>query len=179
MTPNHTPHETESSTKDLSAADSPEQQLSDRESHGPDAILVAPPQTEHCFLPPSHSAGDFLPLSPPMSIADNIAGCTCLHSLPTCPLDRILLDFMASQGPAARASAIPEATTPAPLHLYVAGIFRSDTFTIHQPLSRMLSDVMSTFYHVQVPEKLGMVFKMHATMRVRFNSIWPQTLGLC
>jgi hypothetical protein len=80
---------------------------------------------------------------------------------------------MASQGPAAR-SAISDFEAP---HLLAAGIFQPELYMVSQPISRMLSDVMSTFYHVQVPEKLGMVFKMHATMRVRFSRHDPEVLA--
>jgi hypothetical protein len=62
-----------------------------------------------------------------------------------------------------------EAASSASTHLLAAAIFKPEVYKVYQPLSRMLSDVMSTFYHVNVPEKLGMVFKMHATMRVSFK----------
>lgn len=75
------------------------------------------------------------------------------------------MDFMIS-----KAGTSPSGAASSPsAHLLAAAIFKPDTYKVYQPLSRMLSDVMSTFYHVNVPEKLGMVFKMHATMRVSFK----------
>jgi hypothetical protein len=124
-------------------------------------------ETSEHRLPPTQS--------PRLSIARGVAGTPCLHSQPTCPLDKILLDFVETQRRIAETSTTSAISRSQ--RLSVAGIVMSDFHVVHDPLSRMLSDVMSTFEHVKIPEKLGMVSKMHATTRVSLNQSSPVQSG--
>jgi hypothetical protein len=163
------------------AVDSPSYLLqvpSNGASPSPNADLVAfqsvTEHPEHQHPPSQAFTTTTVPPSPRPSIARGVAGAACFHSQPTCPLDRILLDFVEMQRRIAETSAIPTITSSQ--RLSVAGIVKSESHVVHDPLSRMLSDVMSTFEHVKIPEKLGMVSKMHATTRVSLVPVHPRQI---
>jgi hypothetical protein len=90
------------------------------------------------------------------------------HVHPTCPLDRILLDFlhsrkeMVSQG-------VPMETVLGPQKAIMTGLIDPSLAPTVHPISRVLSEVLSTFPNVELPQKMGMFYKIYLTMRVNFH----------
>jgi hypothetical protein len=108
-------------------------------------------------------------LPSPLSTPRSVPAMLPLHIPPTCPLDGILLGFLNS-----RQVLIDEGISPD----IVAGPYKASVFALGHteladsvhPLSRIMSEVMSTFPLVGKPERLGLFHLMHQTMRVR-NSL--------
>jgi hypothetical protein len=139
-------------------------------SRSPSADLIASQSPSASEYRHPQSQAFTAPPSPRPFTTRGVAGSPSLHSQPTCPLDRILLDFVETQRRIAENSPAP-LITPSQ-RLSVAGIVDpADRHAVHDPLSRMLSDVMSTFDHVKTTEKLGMISKIYATTRVRTSLV--------
>lgn len=86
------------------------------------------------------------------------------HLPATCPLDHILLDFLSSRRLlAARGESI--ASVVGPPSPSISGLLNPEVTTRH-PGSRVMVDVVATFKDVNIQEKLGFLYIMHATMRV-------------
>lgn len=87
------------------------------------------------------------------------------HTTGTCPLDHILLDFIASrQDLAARGTPIYEVLGPdqaCPLDILSPG----SSSTTHA-ISRVMGETLATFPHVKLPEKMAFMYIMHRTTRV-------------
>ena len=96
------------------------------------------------------------------------AAASCNHLPPTCVLDSILVNFYSAQRKLLQQGA-SLLTVLGPPHPFVATIARPGSQSNQHPICRIIEDVMSTFGHIPVPEKLGLVFKMHATLRVSFT----------
>lgn len=90
---------------------------------------------------------------------------TCQHVPSTCILDSILVDFYRQQRKFVQEGAAL-LTVLGPSRPFVAAIVRPGSQSNHHPICRVIEDVMSTFGQIPAPEKLGIVFKMHATLRV-------------
>ena len=59
----------------------------------------------------------------------------------------------------------PTATVVGPPTPAISGLLNPDQITRH-PTSRVMVDVVATFKDVNIQEKLGFLYIMHATMRV-------------
>lgn len=89
------------------------------------------------------------------------------HLPPTCPLDRILLDFLSSRKDMIM-DGVPEETVIGPSKPSVKAFLHPEmTDSVHR-LSGVMSEVLSTFPYVRTPEKLAFFFLMYRTMRVGF-----------
>ena len=87
------------------------------------------------------------------------------HTLPTCPLDEILHKFLKSRKDMI-AQGVPIETVVGPPKPTVKALLNTTmTGTVH-PLSGVMSEVLSTFPHVDQPEKLAFFYLMFKTMRV-------------
>jgi len=86
------------------------------------------------------------------------------HLPATCPLDQILLDFLASRRLMSTCGTTIESVL-GPKELSVIGIISPTlTQTLH-PVSRVMAEIFSTFPNVAVTEKIGFMYKMHRTLR--------------
>lgn len=88
------------------------------------------------------------------------------HSPSTCPLDRILLDFLTSRREMLAGGAECDIVLGAQKPTVKALIDTTLADSVH-PLSRMMSEVLSTFPYVHQTEKFAFFFLMCHTMRVR------------
>ncbi|KPM43008.1 hypothetical protein AK830_g3532 [Neonectria ditissima] len=86
------------------------------------------------------------------------------HSPSTCPLDQILLDFLNSRREMLAGGADYNIVVGAQKPTVKALIDNTLVDSVH-PLSRMLSEVLSTFPYVHQTEKFGLFFLMCLTMR--------------
>lgn len=100
------------------------------------------------------------------TMSTGIASVLPKHLPATCPLDQILLDFMHSRRAlAARGVAMDEVVGPN--QPYFQGILNPQTAVSVHVTSRALAEIISTFPHVELPEKLAFMSLMFLTMRVR------------
>lgn len=113
------------------------------------------------LTPRSATTVDSRPYSHPKSVYTVLPA----HILPTCPLDEILLDFlnahrdMLSQG-------IPLEVVVGPEKPTAKNLINPELHASVHSISKVLSEVLSTFPYVHQPEKLAFFFVMHKTMRV-------------
>ncbi|KAL3457226.1 hypothetical protein BJX64DRAFT_293304 [Aspergillus heterothallicus] len=133
----------------------------DQLPHAAPESITAPAQSmlSPAWAPSLHPA--FYPPSPSTGIASVLPK----HTTATCPLDQILLDFiqsrrsmvakgysmdlvLGSSHPSVQAILYPGPPTP----------------EVHDT-SRVLGEVLTTFSHVSLPEKLAFMFVMYRTMR--------------
>ena len=89
----------------------------------------------------------------------------CQHLPATCPLDRILLDFLSSRR-AMAAIGTPTRILLGPERPLMTAILFPEMATTAHPVSRVMAEVLNTFPHVKLPEKLSFMYLMHGTMRV-------------
>lgn len=84
----------------------------------------------------------------------------------TCPLDKIILDFISSQR-ALVAKSFSMNLVVSPAQPYLQAVLNPLAATDVHPISQGLAELLSTFWHVALPEKLAFMFVMFRTMRVR------------
>lgn len=133
----------------------------DGASHGLQDPMVAPSTT---VMTPTSSVAVNAVLQNTMPTG--IASVLPKHLPATCPLDQILLDFMQSRRAlAARGVAMDEVVGPN--QPYFQGILNPQTVVSVHVTSRVLAEIISTFSHVELPEKLAFMSLMFLTMRVR------------
>ncbi|OQE12641.1 hypothetical protein PENVUL_c001G09602 [Penicillium vulpinum] len=103
------------------------------------------------------------PASPSFS-PGSVAWVLPKHTCATCPLDQILLDFIAS-----RRSMLARGISPdivlGPEHLSPRELLDPTIDSTSHPISRVMADVLTTFPHVKLPEKLAFMYLMHLTTR--------------
>lgn len=120
------------------------------------------------FLPPTpHSAQSIPPCVPPpiTTLRREVYETTCDHSHRTCPFDHILVNHVElKRADIARGQSISSAIGP--LEPDIAGIFQPEKAARSHELSRMLVEMMLTFAHVNRPERIAFMYKIHKTMRV-------------
>jgi len=87
------------------------------------------------------------------------------HLAATCPLDQILLDFLASRRQLA-AQGTPTSALIGPLKPAVSGLVDARLKTKAHASSRVIVDIVSTFTDTDLTEQLGFLCIMYATMRV-------------
>lgn len=86
------------------------------------------------------------------------------HIPPTCPLDEILVDFIASRREMISNGGVPE-TVVGLRKPTVKALMTVDAAPSVPPLSRIISRVLSTFTHTHQTEKMGFFYLMcHTTM---------------
>ncbi|OOF91817.1 hypothetical protein ASPCADRAFT_56746, partial [Aspergillus carbonarius ITEM 5010] len=82
----------------------------------------------------------------------------------TCPLDQILLDFIAS-----RRSMLARGVSPVsvlgPEHLCPRDLLDPTADPTSHSISQVMAEVLTTFPHVKLPEKLAFMYLMHLTTR--------------
>lgn len=115
------------------------------------------------------------PVSPSVS-PGSVAWVLPKHTCATCPLDQILLDFIASRQ-SMLARGISPATVLGPEQLCPRDLLepRAVDSTSHA-ISRVMAEVLTTFPHVNLPEKLAFMYLMHLTTRVRHPTLCPHSL---
>lgn len=91
------------------------------------------------------------------------------HLPATCPLDQILLDFLNSRRAMAASSTTIESLL-GPEQPSIKAMLNPELATMVHPLSRVMSEVLSTFAHVKLPEKIAFMYLMHGTMRVSLTA---------
>lgn len=120
------------------------------------------------FFPPTpHSAQSIPPCVPPpiITLRRGVHDTTCDHSFRTCPFDHILVSHVElKRADIAKGQSI--STAIGPLELDIAGIFQPEKAARSHELSRMLVEMMLTFAHVNWPERVAFMYKIHKTMRV-------------
>lgn len=112
------------------------------------------------------------PVSPSVS-PGSVAWVLPKHTCATCPLDQILLDFIASRQ-SMLARGISPATVLGPEQLCPRDLLEPRTVdSTSHAISRVMADVLATFPHVNLPEKLAFMYLMHLTTRVRHPTLHP------
>ncbi|KAJ9608971.1 hypothetical protein H2200_006742 [Cladophialophora chaetospira] len=82
---------------------------------------------------------------------------------PTCPLDRLLLDFLHSRQ---RDPPSPDSAGSAPSYPSVSSLLNPSGHTPQDPLSQIMTDIISKFPHIsQLPNQTGTLFCMFSLMR--------------
>lgn len=94
-----------------------------------------------------------------------IASVLVKHTTATCPLDQILLDFIGFRRAMAAQTSDVEAVT-GPAQPFVQAFVQRDNMIGLHPTCRVLTDVLLTFEHVSLPEKIAFMFVMFRTLRV-------------
>jgi hypothetical protein len=90
-----------------------------------------------------------------------------VHVAATCPLDQILIGFFRSNRELCSGDTVPE-TVIGPQKASVKALINTDLSTSVHPLSKVMSEVMSTYPYVGKPEQMALFYLMHQTMRVGF-----------
>lgn len=84
----------------------------------------------------------------------------------TCPLDKIILDFICSQRALVAKGFSTNVIVGQALPCLQAVLSPLAATDVH-PISQVLAKLLSTFWNVALPEKLSFMFVMFRTMRVR------------
>ncbi|KAH7371114.1 hypothetical protein BKA66DRAFT_573072 [Pyrenochaeta sp. MPI-SDFR-AT-0127] len=92
-----------------------------------------------------------------------------LHLLPTCPLDEILLDFLGSHREML-SKGMPLDVVVGPEKPTAKAFINPELFTSVHGISKVLSEILSTFPHVPQTEKLAFFYVMHKTMRWQIST---------
>lgn len=87
------------------------------------------------------------------------------HVAPTCPLDRILIGFFISRRQLL-SEGVPLESVIGPQKASMKGLVHPELSPFVHPLSKVMSEVMSTYHEVGKPEQIALVYLMHQTMRV-------------
>ncbi|KAJ5360455.1 hypothetical protein N7517_009646 [Penicillium concentricum] len=103
------------------------------------------------------------PVSPSVS-PGSVAWVLPKHTCATCPLDQILLDFIASRR-SMLARGIPPDIVLGPEQLCPQDLLHPTVDLTSHAISRVMADVLTTFPHVNLPEKLAFMYLMHLTTR--------------
>ncbi|PVH77653.1 hypothetical protein DL98DRAFT_423430 [Cadophora sp. DSE1049] len=86
------------------------------------------------------------------------------HLAATCPLDQILLDFLASRRVLA-SQGTPISTLIGPPNPSISGLINPKLKNNAHATSRVMVDVVSTFKDTNLREQLGFLYIMYATLR--------------
>ncbi|KAJ4985453.1 BZIP transcription factor [Stagonosporopsis vannaccii] len=86
------------------------------------------------------------------------------HVLPTCPLDEILHNFLISRRDLLK-HGMDVDTAAGPSRATVKALLDPQMTNDVHPLSGIMSEVLTTFAHVEQPEKLAFYYLMYKTMR--------------
>lgn len=105
----------------------------------------------------------------PPQITSTVSAVMPSHLPPTCPLDRILLNLLSSRRDMVAQGTPLDTVLGPPKAIMTALIDKSLASTVH-PISRVISEVLSTFPNVELPQKMGMFYKIYFTMRVHSPS---------
>ncbi|KAH7371129.1 hypothetical protein BKA66DRAFT_190383 [Pyrenochaeta sp. MPI-SDFR-AT-0127] len=142
---------------------SPASQWADHNTSNPGAYIYPISSTPFCAPAQPSSSSSFVP--PNISRAKSaVSSILPQHLLPTCPLDRILLDFLKSRKDMI-AEGVPMETILGPQKAIMTGLIDPSLAPSVHPVSRMLSEVLTTFPNVALPQKMGMFYKIYLTMR--------------
>ncbi|KAH7083506.1 hypothetical protein BKA63DRAFT_154158 [Paraphoma chrysanthemicola] len=95
------------------------------------------------------------------------------HVPPTCPLDRLLLNLLQSRADMVTHGLSTETVLGPAKGVVIGFLDQSLTTTVH-PISRIISEILSTFPNIALPEKMGMFYKMHLTIRWQISPT-PET----
>lgn len=120
-------------------------------------------------LPPS-SALPMNPLSPSHNARDNYGNQMFACSVPvrnirTCPLDGLLLDFLAERRQRA-IEGMPNRELVGPAYPSVVSLLKPQRSLTSHPLSKMFTDMLSTFPDLStLPEQVGVLYIMFLIMR--------------
>ncbi|KIN06811.1 hypothetical protein OIDMADRAFT_107891 [Oidiodendron maius Zn] len=87
-----------------------------------------------------------------------------LHVSPTCPLDQILIGFFNSHRNILSRGMLLE-TVIGPQKASVKALVHTELSHSVHPLTKVMSEVMSTYPYVGKPEQLALFYLMHQTMR--------------
>jgi hypothetical protein len=87
------------------------------------------------------------------------------HVAATCPLDQILLGFLSSRRDMI-SEGMPADVVVGPLKASVKALVHTELATDVHPLSRVMSEVLSTYPMVGTAERMALFHLMHQTMRV-------------
>ena len=87
------------------------------------------------------------------------------HLAATCPLDQILLDFLASRRVLA-SHGTPVSTLIGPPNPSISGLINPKLKNSAHATSRVMVDVVSTFKDTNLREQLGFLYIMYTTLRV-------------
>ncbi|KAJ6092315.1 hypothetical protein N7467_004284 [Penicillium canescens] len=101
---------------------------------------------------------------PPSGSPRSVACVLPKHTGATCPLDQILLDFIASRR-SMLARGIPSADVLGPEQLSPSDLLNPAGVSGSHAISRVMAEVLTTFPHVNLPEKLAFMYLMHLTTR--------------
>ncbi|KAL4876846.1 hypothetical protein BJY04DRAFT_222694 [Aspergillus karnatakaensis] len=107
-------------------------------------------------------------VSPPVyqpSFATGISSVLPKHTAGTCPLDQILLDFISSRRAIVAKGGDADTILGSPQPSLQAILHPGSTIPGDHATSRVLTEILSTFPHVAIPERLGFMFIMYRTMR--------------
>jgi hypothetical protein len=95
-----------------------------------------------------------------------------VHIAATCPLDSILLGFLNSRREMlSKGTAID--VVVGPIKASVKALVQVDQSVHVHPLSRVMSEVLSTYALVGKAEQMALFYLMHQTMRVRYSYMSP------
>ncbi|KAL2834560.1 hypothetical protein BJY01DRAFT_83820 [Aspergillus pseudoustus] len=118
----------------------------------------------HSMLTPTWAA----PLHPTFyqpSLSTGIASVLPKHTAATCPLDQILLDFILARRSMLAKGYSMDLVLGSPHPSLQAILYPGPPTPEVHDTSRVLGEVLTTFAHVALPEKLGFMFVMYRTMR--------------
>lgn len=128
----------------------------------PQPIMTSPHSTIRPIWPSSLNSTLYQP-----QLGTTIASVLPKHTSATCPLDQILLDFIDSRR-SMLAKGYDLETVLGPLQPSLQTILHLGPYPPEShAASRVLGEVLTTFPHVGIPQKLGFMFIMYRTMRVR------------
>ncbi|KAJ8116180.1 hypothetical protein OPT61_g2333 [Boeremia exigua] len=116
---------------------------------GPELEIL--PQTIHQNPGPDETAYAVHSIRPP-------------HLPPACPLDRLLLNLLQSRMEMIAQGSSLDAVL-GPVKGIVTGFLDQSLATAVHPISRIVCEILSTFPNVALPERMGMFYKMHLTLR--------------
>ncbi|KAI9838374.1 MAG: hypothetical protein M1819_005642 [Sarea resinae] len=84
---------------------------------------------------------------------------------PTCPLDSILLDFLAERRQRA-AEGVPPKKLVGPTYPSVSSLLNPERSIYSHPLSKVFTDILATFPELStLPERIGILYTMFLVMR--------------
>lgn len=135
-----------------------------REDHYLDGI-TASQRLQHPIMAPTPTSSIAVNTVLQDPTSTGVASVLPKHHSATCPLDQILLDFISSRRALAAKSFAMNAVI-GPTQPCLQAVFNPLVAAGVQPTSRVLTEVLSTFGHVALPEKLAFMFVMFRTMRV-------------
>lgn len=114
-----------------------------------------------------------MPMASHLIVPTSVSVVIPSHLPPTCPLDKILLDFKASRRDLLAEGMAPDILAGPPRPTMKALIDSELVDSVH-PLSGIMSQVLSTFPYVHMTEKLAFFYLMYHTTRVSYSPVAPE-----